>query len=295
MASAVAIGVDVGGTHIRAGRIDASGAVLSWSREATAGSPRDAAMQIAAMVRSIADPSVAAVGIGVPGRVDAARAAILSGGYVDLAGVQLATAVGDAVGCPVFIDNDGNMAMVAEQAIGAAQSCDTGILFTIGTGIGGAVIAGGRLFRGRAAAGQLGHLTVDRGGEPCLCGRRGCIETTSSGTALGRHMRAAGFEPPATVEVLMERARSGDSAAKAVIGQWAGPMRLAIDTVVAAFDPEVVVIGGGLGASMVEALEDHPAVTPWYRCPVVGAKLGERAGVIGAGLAALASLDESGR
>lgn len=295
MSSAVAIGVDVGGTHIRAGRIDASGAVLSWSRQATAGSPRDAASQIAAMVRSIADPSVAAVGIGVPGRVDVKRGAILSGGYVDLAGVEFAAAIGDAVGCPVFVDNDGNMAMVAEHAVGAAKSCDTAILFTIGTGIGGAIIVGGRLFRGRAAAGQLGHVTVDRGGGPCLCGRRGCIETTSSGTALGRHIRAAGLADQVSVEMLLKRAKAGDMAAKAVIAEWAGPMRLAIDTIVAAFDPEIVVIGGGLGASMVEALEDHPAVTPWYRCPVVGAKLGERAGVIGAGLAALASLGEAGR
>src|SRR5262249_44868204 len=109
---------------------------------------------------------------------------ILSGGYIDLAGHSLSGGLGETRGRTVFVDNDGNMAMVAEHAIGAARATETAVLFTIGTGIGGAIIAGGELLRGRMAAGQLGHLAVDPDGERCLCGRRGCVETLSSGTAL---------------------------------------------------------------------------------------------------------------
>src|SRR6185369_5316669 len=102
----------------------------------------------------------------------------------------------------------------AEQAIGAARGTRSVVMFTIGTGIGGAVIADGALLRGRASAGQLGHITVDRGGKACLCGRHGCVETTSSGTALGRHLAEAGLPTGTSVETLLARASDGDATAK---------------------------------------------------------------------------------
>lgn len=288
MTGGTAIGVDIGGTHMRAARISADGSALDWTSHPTPADPRQVTAKIAEFVASLNDQGVAAIGVGVPGRVDVKEERILSGGYVDLTGHSLAESLRDLLGLPAFIDNDGNMALFAEHAVGRVRDATTAVLFTIGTGIGGAVIVDGKMFRGRAAAGQLGHLTVDDKGEPCLCGRRGCVETTSSGTALGRHIAAAGLSPATTVETLLARAAEGDVTAKDVIARWAAPMRVAIDTAVAAFDPEVVVLGGGLGAAMHQALAGFPAEAPWYRCPVETASLGSRAGVIGAGLSALA-------
>src|SRR5262249_6856670 len=154
---------------------------------------------------------------GVPGRVDAQEGRVLSGGYVDFASLPLAQMIADGTKRPVFIDNDGNAALFAEHAIGAARDTGTVVMFTIGTGIGGAVIAGGKLLRGRASAGQLGHITVDSRGKACLCGRHGCIETTSSGTALSRHIAEAGFPAGTSAEMLLSRSSNGDANACSVL------------------------------------------------------------------------------
>lgn len=285
MSDLSAIGVDIGGTHIRAARVSAIGDILdsASTRTATA-DPKHVPTQIAELVRSLDAPGVSCIGIGVPGRVDIRQGRVLSGGYVDLAGLPL---LAGASQLPVFVDNDGNMALRAEAAIGSARHAGTAVLFTIGTGIGGAVIADGTMLRGRASAGQLGHIAIDRNGSSCVCGRRGCIETTSSGTALGRHIADAGLPTTTTAEWLLARSSGGDTAAKAILAAWAAPMRVAIDTVAAVFDPDVVVLGGGLGAAMHQALADFPAEAPWYRCDVVAASLGDRAGVIGAAFSAL--------
>jgi glucokinase len=286
--AAAAIGIDVGGTQIRAALISVDGEVLHWTAQATATEPQRAISQMRDLATRFDGPGVAAIGIGVPGRVDAQRGRILSGGYVDLSNVSLPEALGASPERPVFVDNDGNMALVGEHAVGSARDAETVAMFTIGTGIGGAVLSHGALFRGKNAAGQLGHLAMSPDGERCLCGRHGCIETLSSGTALGRHVAEAGLPAGTTVDHLFARGAAGDAIAKRVLSAWAKPMRAAIDTVVAAFDPDVVVLGGGLGAAMHTALADFPAEAPWYQCNVVPAALGDRAGVIGAGLSALA-------
>ena len=283
-----AIGIDVGGTQMRAARISATGDVLDWTAQPTASEPLLVVVQLREMVRRLDDASVAAIGIGVPGRVDSRRGRILSGGYVDLAGVSLSDGLNDARRRPVLVDNDGNMAMAGEYAAGAARGIQSAVMFTIGTGIGGAIISDGAMLRGRMAAGQMGHIVIDGDGERCICGRRGCVETVSSGTALGRHIAAAGLAPGIGVETLLARAAEKDATALRVLAAWAAPMRHAIDTAVAVVDPEVVVLGGGLGTAMHRALTEFPAEAPWYQCPLVPAVLGDRAGVVGAGLSALA-------
>jgi predicted NBD/HSP70 family sugar kinase len=290
MSNLTAIGVDIGGTNIRAARISALGEVLEWATHPTANQPSLVSAQIADLVRSLDKGNVRAIGIGIPGRVDARLGRVLSGGYVDLASVSLASVLHQSFQQPLFIDNDCNMALVAEHIAGRGRGVANVLMFTIGTGIGGAAIIDGNVLRGRAAAGQLGHITVDVSGEQCLCGRRGCIETTSSGTALGRHIAAAGFDARTSVEDLVARSSAGDAVATSVLAAWARPMRAAIDTAVAAFDPDLVILGGGLGNAMHQALANFPALAPWYQCPVEPAALGDRAGVIGAGLSALTNL-----
>ena len=287
-AGATAIGIDIGGTHLRAGRIAADGAILARSRMASSRDPDEVLARLIALIEGLDDPGVAVIGIGVPGRVDFARRSVLSGGYVDLSKVTLAARIEARFNRPVTIDNDASMAMVAEAKCGAGRGARHLALLTIGTGIGGGVMADGRILRGRAAAGQLGHIPVDPTGPPCLCGHRGCVEAMSSGTALGGLIQAAGLPQGATAEALIERARSGDSLARQVLTAWAAPLRRAADALVATLDCERVILGGGLGREAAEAvalLEPEPS---WYETEIVPAELGDDAGIVGAGLAALA-------
>lgn len=282
-----AIGIDIGGTNLRAARVSGAGAILARVSERIERDADAAVRRIVELVRQLDRPEVTAIGIGVPGRVDARRRAVLSGGYLNLAGTALAERVEQAVGKPVAIDNDCNMALVAEIAVGAARGRENVVMFTIGTGIGGAIVQEGQIVRGRGTAGQLGHITVDVNGAPCVCGRRGCVETTSSGTAFARHVLEAGLVTGTTIDEVIRRAAKGDEAAGLVLGAWVRPLRAAIDSAAAAFDPDLVLLGGGLGKAAHRALRKAPALAPWYQCPVMPAELGDDAGMIGAAVSAL--------
>jgi len=282
-----AIGVDIGGTKLRAARVTAAGEIVASASERVSREPEAALGRILDVVHALDAETVVGVGIGIPGRVDSREGRVLSGGFLNLADVALAERVEGRIGKPVLLDNDCNMALVAELRIGAALGCSDVAMFTIGTGIGGALALGGAIVRGRSCAGQLGHVTVDVGGRPCNCGRRGCVETTSSGTALGRLIAEAGLPAETRVETLLARADASDGVAKDVLLAWAGPLRAAIDSMVASVDPERVLLGGGLGQAACRALALAPAVSPWYQCPVVQAALGDDAGVIGAALAVI--------
>lgn len=281
-----AIGVDVGGTNLRVARVSAGGAIEASRTASTCGDPADAEAGIIALARDIDGPALAGIGIGVPGRVDHVGRRVLSGGFLDLSGVDLVRNVEAALGKPVVLDTDANLALLAEWRYGAAREVDNVVMLTIGTGIGGAALLGGRILRGARSAGQFGHLTVDHAGLPCACGRRGCVETTSSGTALGRLIAEAGLPPETRAEALLDAANAGDPAARGVLVRWARPLRAAIDSLVAALDPERIVLGGGLGGAATRALAFTPPESPWYNAPVVPAGLGDTAGVIGAAWAA---------
>ena len=180
-----AIGVDIGGSNLRVARIAPDGRLSGRASAAVSRVPEAAVAQILERCHELDDPSVSSVGIGIPGRVDVTRRKILSGGYVDLAGTNLVARLEAALGKPVAVGNDCSMALAAEMTLGAAQGHRNVVMFTIGTGIGGAVAMGGQVVHGAGTAGQLGHITVAQGGPPCNCGRCGCVETLSSGTALG--------------------------------------------------------------------------------------------------------------
>lgn len=281
-----AIGVDIGGTHVRAARVDGEGR-LSELRRARTGSATDVSSLVIDLCRELLDDSVRAIGIGVPGRLDRERRTVVSAGFVELAGQRLGEIVGQAVGRRTVLENDAAMALIGEMRVGAAVRVRDVVLFTAGTGIGGAVAVDGRPFQGRGNAGQLGHLSLDQGGTECNCGRRGCSEVLASGTALRRLVREAALPDDTTVEQLLEHR---DHPVEAdVLGRWGSAWRRTIDSVVAVLDPELVIIGGGLGDAVVATLEaTHPTTSPWFACPVVRARLGDDAGVIGGGLLALA-------
>ncbi|OJF89798.1 ROK family protein [Pararhizobium antarcticum] len=284
----IAVGIDIGGTNIRAALISRQGDILRKVSEQTPTEPRHVIERIREMVSRLDPPAQAGVGVGVPGRVDVAGRAVLSGGILNLAGLDFVPELERVLGRPVTVENDCSMALIAEIHRGAAKGYRSVAMLTIGTGIGGAVAQDGRIHHGRMTAGQLGHLSVAQDGPVCACGRKGCVETFSSGTALRRHMREAGMGAPSIDEVFA-LADGGDAAARSVLQAWAAPLRLAVDSLAATIDPELIVLGGGLGAAAARALAGLPAPAPWFQPKVVAADLGDDAGVIGAGLSTFPS------
>jgi glucokinase len=205
----------------------------------------------------------------------------MSGGYVDLSGMDFAGLMESATGLPVTLENDATMALLGEAACGAARGCSDVVMLTIGTGIGGAVLEQGRVLRGKGAAGQLGHIIVQPQGRPCVCGRIGCVETVSSGTAFGVHLAEVGLPATTRAEDLLARQ---DTVARGVISAWATPLRQAIETLISICNPQVVVIGGGAGAAAVQALATVAPAQSWFTAAIVGAQLGDDAGVVGAAM-----------
>jgi glucokinase len=279
-----AIGIDIGGTNTRAARVSADGRIVAHRAVPTARSAEAVVANLTGMIAELRDDTTAAIGVGIPGRVDVRRGLILSGGFVNLSVLPLTQLLQQATGLGVFIDNDANMALAGEARAGAARGFSHAVMLTVGTGIGGAILADGRIFHGGTTAGQLGHITVASNGEPCNCGRHGCLETACSGTALRRLLTEFGFAEGTSITDILQLQTPE---AVALVEAWATPLRSGLDSLVAALGPEIVLLGGGLGAAAEQALRRVPARSPWFQYPVAAATLGDGAGVIGAALSAL--------
>lgn len=280
------VGLDVGGTRIRVALVDEAGTILHKKVVDGTRDPERAMQVFIDLVAEVDDGAFEAIGIGIPGRVNAHTGEVLSGGFLNLAGVDLAGILGKRFARPVAVANDCSMALLAEARVGAGRGLSNIVMLTIGTGIGGAAMLDGKIVSGRRSAGQLGHLIVREGDVPCVCGQSGCVEMYSSGTSFRRLAFELGFPAGYTCEeALSDSARSED--ARALIGNWAGPLRAAISSLSASFDPDILLLGGGLGESAVMALRQLPAETTWYDIPVAPALLGDDAGVIGSALAGL--------
>ncbi|MDB5523748.1 MAG: glucokinase [Rhizobium sp.] len=280
------IGVDVGGTNIRAARISSAGDIICKKIVAGSRDPRTALDLITSLIREMDGPEVTAIGIGVPGRVDATTYEVFSGGFLDLSGLDFKTVIERIFGKPLALANDCSMALTGEARVGAARGLGNVVMLTIGTGIGGAAMENGRIVNGKQSAGQLGHLSVNYAGRQCVCGQRGCVETESSGSALRRHLDEAGYALETRFEDILPLAQAGDERALGIMKSWAGPLRSAIGTLSATFDPAVLLLGGGMGQAALDALGFLPKAQGWYCTEVRAAALGDDAGVIGAGIAA---------
>ena len=178
------------------GVLDADSKVLFESREASTGQTEDQLVEL--LVREIeeareARPGVAAVGLGIPATIDHDRGVAISAVNLPIDDLPIRELVGERTGLPIFVDNDANVAALAEHLYGAARGADNAVMLTIGTGIGGGLILGGEVYRGATGAGaELGHVVIEMDGPPCQgnCPGRGCVETYASGTALGPRGRA---------------------------------------------------------------------------------------------------------
>jgi glucokinase len=306
----IAIGVDVGGTKTAALRVSAEGGVLDRSVHRTPAEDQDATLEtIREAVATVLDESVAAIGVGAAGLVDVADGILLSSPNLSWRDVHLGEELRTRFGLPVTVDNDATAAAWAESRIGASAGHPNSLFVGVGTGIGGGIIAGGRLIRGaRGLAGEIGHVIVEPDGPRCGCGNRGCWEQVASGLAIERAgQRAARDEPdsalgriaggdPARVtgEAVTAAAGDGDAASIAILAEVGRRLGEGIAGLVNVLDPEIVVVGGGAATAGDVLLEPARAA---YRdavegadvrrdVPIVPAALGNDAGAIGAAMLA---------
>jgi glucokinase len=304
------IGVDVGGTKVLGGVVTPEGEVLATERRDT---PDDDAPQTAVVIAEVvadlvaAHPGVEAVGVGAAGWIDSARSTVMFAPNVAWRNEPLRDRIADKVGLPVVVENDANAAAWAEYRFGAARGVSDVLLITVGTGIGGGIIAAGELFRGAyGVAAEFGHVRVVPDGLPCGCGRRGCFEQYCSGRALVREARALAEADPHRAPRLLalaggdpdgiggphvtQAAGEGDPAALeafSVIGRWLGQ---GLADLVSIWDPGLIVVGGGVAESddllLAPTREAYvTALGPRVRGPVAEihvAEMGNTAGLIGA-------------
>jgi len=311
MTRPVAVGIDVGGTHLRAGLVGEHGLVGTVIRHPSEVDDR------AALVRAIIDvlgelgqgPGRGLpVGLGMAGLVDR-EGRLRYGPNVGIRDVPLATLLGGALGegRVVRVVNDASAAVVGEHRVGSAQGHDDVVMFTLGTGVGGGIIVGGRLVEGaHGLAGELGHLVIQQGGRDAASGIAGTVEAYASGSAIGQEAAEAvasglaGARAAGAPEVVAA-AQAGESWALRVLERVGERLGVAIASVVAVLDPSIVVVGGGAGDAAAPFL--LPAARAAfvahllgaaYRpvAPIVAAGLGDDAGVIGAALLAADLLPE---
>lgn len=267
MPAGCVIGVDLGGTKLLAGVVDQGLHVHHrahrWARGRDAAGVLDTIVGAVREVQDATELPVEGVGVGVPSLVDPVTGIAYSTVHLPLRDVPLRDVLAERLGVPVWIDNDANLALVAEHRAGAARGAAHALMYTLGTGIGGAVMVDGRIVRGaQGGAGELGHMVVDRHGPACPCGNVGCLEALASGSALGRQAlamadaapgsalgqaRAAGRE--ITGMLVTELAHDGDDAARRVVTAVGEALGVGIAGMVNAMNPEVVVVGGGVIAA----------------------------------------------
>jgi glucokinase len=305
-----AVGVDIGGTKMLAVALDPAGSVLASRKVPTPLAPGHLMDQLAALVGEVGGPEARSVGVGVPGMVDATGVLRRSPHLPGLIDVRLSEQIALRLGgASVLVTNDATCAGWAEHSLGVAAGVDDVVTVTLGTGIGGGIVAGGRLLEGaNHYAGEMGHMVIDPHGPPCPCGQRGCWERFASGSGLGRLGREwavagrapavvalAGGDPEAVRgEHVTLAAAAGDPPAIALMGELAWWLALGLANLTNLLDPEMVVIGGGLiragevlmapaRRAFVDLVEGH-AVRAGLSLQAAG--LGEQAGAIGAGLLA---------
>jgi glucokinase len=288
------LAVDVGGTTMKGAVVDAGGALLrERSRPTPAADGPDAVVRalLKVIAELAADGDVGAVGVVVPGAVDAEAGRAVFSANLGFRDLPLREVVAEATGLPVLLEHDVRAADVAEREVGATAGVDDYVLAVIGTGIAAVIRAGGeRVVGATKVPGELGHIPVWPRGEQCSCGQRGCLERYASAAAIARRYAEAGGEPGLSAVEVLARSADDELAAK-VWAEAVEALALAFTTCKYLLDPALIVIAGGLsdaGDALLEPVQQELAkLVLWREPPVVKlSPLGGRAGLIGAALLA---------
>ncbi|MGH9000386.1 MAG: ROK family protein [Acidimicrobiia bacterium] len=307
------VGFDLGGTKLLGVVTDETGTVFGERRRPTLPRPEAALDEIVAMLGDLAEDAgeapaqepIAAVGVGIAGLVGLDGIVRHAPNLPGWDGLDAGSYLRDRIDVPVHVDNDATAAAFGELIHGVARDRRDVLVVTLGTGIGGGIVAGGVLQRGGSGlAGEIGHITIDRSGPRCACGAAGHWEALASGQALGRLGRgwaergdapevlrlAGGSAEDVTGTHVGDAAQAGDSDALAIVGDFAGQVAVGLASLVNVLDPEMVVIGGGLSELGPVLLDPLAAACERRQLSggrrpfpaLVTAALGERAGAVGA-------------
>jgi glucokinase len=304
----VVLGIDIGGNQIRAGMVDAAGAILASRTLPTPGDLESFLPSLHDAIRWLLETTSlpAGVGVGCKGIIDpdSTRIQTLPGTMHFLQGLRIADLVGLPLDVPVFADNDARVALAGEMVWGAARERENVLMLTLGNGVGGAAIIDGRLLRGHSGvAGHLGHVTVDPDGVLCACGNRGCLETVFSARAIEAEAHAAVHrgcdsvltrlfrEQPqlASCRTVFQAARENDAVARTIVSRAISKLAAALAGLLHLFDPEIVILGGSVadaGADLLVPLQEEV----WSRSrgllgrdvPIVEQMVADRSGIVGA-------------
>ena len=318
--SELVVGMDWGGTWIRAATVDSGGSILWQDRTL---SPKDATQsQLVAAAKSILDRAIAqcggktpGVGIAVAGPVDTETGTLHDPPNLKaLDGVSLSSLWEDELGCPVYVGNDATLAAMGEFHHGAGRDArdrgttpQTLVYMTVSTGIGGGVVDRGRMFVGAGGlAGEVGHMTIDYtpSAPACLCGGQGCLETLASGTAIARIARervaASGGAGSAlsnltpsdiTSEAVFEAAGAGDPLSQEIVAGAVNALGVSLTNILHLYNPDLVVLGGGVSAGLksldllpnIRAIMDARAMSRRHQDFVLTfSELGDSVGIVGA-------------
>lgn len=284
-----AVGVDVGGTRIKAVRLEEDH-VAERAEVDTPDRPTDILSTVADLATALGEGLP--VGVGLAGLVDFDTGTLVWGPHLPGEDVAVARPLRTRLGVDVAVDNDANLAALAESRLGAAVGADPVVMLTLGTGIGMGIVISGRVFRGRGFAGEVGHVTVEPGGEPCACGRRGCWETRVSGGRLDAEARRL-LGPGASAPELVQAAGADDPPAVAALAEAARWLAVGIEALALVLDPAIVVVGGAAaraGDLLLEPARKRLEGTEGGRhrrsLPLVAGILGADAGAIGAAILA---------
>ncbi len=304
----VILGIDIGGTHIKAGMVDADGAIIA-SRSLPTPNDLDSFLpSLHDAIRWLLETTSlpAGVGVGCKGIIDpdSTRIEALPGTMHFLQGLRIVDLVGLPLDVPVFADNDARVALAGEMVWGAARGHDNVLMLTLGSSIGGAAVINGRLLRGHSGvAGHMGHITVDPEGAVCACGNRGCLETVSSARAIESEGHAAVIrgcdsvltrlfrEQPhlATCRTIFQAAHENDAVAQSIVSRAISKLAAALAGLLHLFDPEIVILGGSVadaGEDLLIPLQEEV----WARSrgllgrevPIVEQMVADRSGIVGA-------------
>jgi glucokinase len=301
----VVLGVDVGGTNVKAGLVMEDGTIvttMSWPTESEKGFLYFSRtlyqhMQEMASLANLPVGNLQAVGIGLPGFLD------LENGILKRAvnlkwplDVPVTGTLQEVFGVPVCMDNDGNLAALGEVWIGAGTGSKSALCVTIGTGVGGGIVLDGHVYRGVSTmAGEIGHLPMKPDGELCNCGKRGCLETLASATALARMGERAGLksfegaDSPVTAKDVFRHVNQGNPIAREIVNQMVDWLARGLAQAANLLNPDVIVIGGGVVQAgealfnpLVQAFAQMALPLVADSCKLVSAKLGTHAGMLGA-------------
>lgn len=310
--STIYAGVDLGGTSFVAVVANHKGRVLGSSDcVTTQGAPSEETLSqigdhilIAAKEASVKMSKIRAIGVGAPGAVDLKRGIVVRAPNLGWTDVPLAAVLRKRLRTDVVLGNDVQVAILGEHAYGAAQGRDRAVGIWVGTGIGGGLIANGKIDRGfRGAAGEIGHMVIKEDGPECSCGRRGCVEALASRSAMERDVRAASPESAAltimkernkdrmTSSVIARALEQNDAVMHEVVARAQHYLGLLAGNIVNLFDPEMIVIGGGVAQRLKESFVGPIADVarsrflrpdPEHRIRIEHAKLGDYSGALGA-------------